>query len=252
MTFAGKLFVMFNVALSLFFAVAAFGLYATSVDWGYNPEKPGTPGGILKEKEAEITKLREQVPNVDNRWREARAELYKREDDRRAARLFFAAQFDHNRTKASPADPVRMVEVGPDQLPLRDKANPTLPKMAGANDRAGQPLLSRGDYERQLEKARQDNEAVLKELQKEIARDVAETEKMLDKPPRRGLRTHLVDERNKREGVEEEVRLTRPLDVNVEAEAELVRKRMESLAERIKELEAYIKKRKMDVALSRR
>ena len=44
----------------------------------------------------------------------------------------------------------------------------------------------------------------------------------------------------------------RPLFVNTAVESELILKRLAALQEHIKELENYIKKRKMDVALSKR
>src|SRR5260370_276925 len=109
MTFVGKFFVMFNVALSLFWAVMAFGLYATSIDWGYDPSKPGTPGGILKTRTDEIKELQALQGPVEASWRAARAELRNREELRRGDRQFYAAQIEYNRDKANETTPVRTV-----------------------------------------------------------------------------------------------------------------------------------------------
>jgi len=68
-----------------------------------------------------------------------------------------------------------------------------------------------------------------------------------DTEPRglRGLRTLLVDERAKREGLEVELGMLRPLYVNTSIEAALSNQRLVQLKERIEELKAYIKKRNL-------
>jgi hypothetical protein len=69
MTFLGKLFVMFNVAVSLFMAFAAFGLYVNGVDWGYDVAKPGQAGGVLKERQDELAELRTMITPSEKAYR---------------------------------------------------------------------------------------------------------------------------------------------------------------------------------------
>jgi hypothetical protein len=251
MTFAGKLFVMLNVALSLLFAAGAFGMYVTGMDWSYDPAKPGTPGGILKTLEDEIKRDRDMQYYVENSWRQAREELRRREEARRGERQFYVVQFDFNRNKATADNPARIVDVDPKtHLPKLDKQG--RPVLVAASDRFGKPLQSVIEYEKQLDRAHRDNVALLDDLKKEIQEDIRLTNLLVDAPGRKGLRTQLVEERAKREGLIAEVQLVRPLDVNADAESELVKKRMDSQAERIKELENYIKKRNIGAALTRR
>jgi hypothetical protein len=268
MTFVGKLFVMVNVALSLCWAVAAFGLYVTSMDWGYERGKAGTPGGILKEKTDEIKRLQAQQFSVEEGWREARVELRRREDVRRGDRSFYAEQFAHNRDKANAASPARAVKrhspkvtpLDPEHLrnsiAVLDKNG--RPVLEDARERAGQPgepprpLLSLVIYDEQLKQRRKQNEDILIKLKAEFEKDITETNRLLDAPPRKGLRTQLAEEKAKYEGIVEEQRLAQPLYVNTTVELDLVQKRIESLDERIKELESYMKKRKMDVKVTRR
>jgi hypothetical protein len=262
MTFLGKLFVMVNVALSLTLAFVAFGLYANSVDWGYDPAKPGQPGGVLKEKQDEIKQLQPVQYPAENTWRQARQKLLASEQYRRDDRAFYAAEFEHLRTKATKDNPARQVVY--DKLrPKRDPKAPSRPLMEPAKDRADKDLLSRAIYDNELRTAQKDNLALLDELDGLIKEDIEETRKMLDLPGRRlpdgpdprgvkGLRTLLQEERMKREGIEAEQRLVRPLFVNVAIESELVFQRIEAMEERIKELQNYIKKRKLDAKLTKR
>jgi len=260
MTTAGKVFVLINVGLSLFWAVAAFALYATSIDWGYDPTKPaGTAGGIIAEKKKEIESQQPLQFPIEKSWRDAREELSRREKLMREDRNFYAAQFEHNRSKARllPGEFARVAILRTPLAAAPDKddvavVEKDLPKMEDAKDRSGKEMQSQAAYRDQLDKARKDNAALLSDLDAEIKKDVALTNRMLDRPPLKGLRTLLVDERFKREGVVEEQRLVEPQLVNTEVESALILKRLEGLQERIGELERYMKKRKMDVALTKR
>lgn len=261
MTFVGKLFVLVNVGLSLFWAAAAFALYANSIEWGYDPKKPGSPGGLLAEKDKQIKDLQAQQFPLESAWKDARALLRKSDEDRREERQFYTVQFEHNARKAAAGSVARIVELraplaGKDagkeevrnHLAMLDPANKNRPKLVDAKDRTGKDLVSRVVYEKEVDDSRKENASLLARLDEETKKTMAFTEKMLDRPPLKGLRTLLVEERNKREGVIEEQQLVRPLFVNTAVESELILKRLEGLQERIKELQNYIKKRKMDIA----
>lgn len=267
MTFLGKLFVMFNVALSLLMAFLAFGLYATGVEWGYDPAKPGQAGGILKEKQDKLKEFQGNQGSVETTWAIVQSNLWTTEEARLKDRVFYAAEFDHLRTKADEANPARVVQI--DDKTFRPIREPNgLPKMETTKERGdkdkAKDLQSRLVYDRDLKKAEADNLAVLADLDKRIKETIALTNLMIDDPARnlpdamddpkgpRGLRSLLGLERVKREGVEEEQRQVNPLFVNTAIEGDLVLKRLESLKERIAELKAHMSKRGMDVKVSRR
>src|SRR5262249_18818541 len=241
-------FVMVNVGLSLLFAMTAFSLYAGSIDWAFDASKPGQPGGILKEVEGEISKDKAMQYPVENSWRTARAELRAHEEQRRSDRQFYSAEYEWLRSKAEKAPPNTAREVKMEKhQPVPDRNNQNRPTMVPALDRAGKELWSLALYDKELKLRQDENADLLDRLSGKIDEDGKYTDMMLDAPGRKGLRTQLVEERVKREGVFEEQRLVRPLFVNTAVESELVLKRKAALEERIRELEAYMKKRNMDV-----
>jgi hypothetical protein len=261
MTFAGKLFVLVNAGMSLFWLVAAFALFATGMEWAYDPGKPAqtAPGGILKEKQDEIARQGSMQFHVEQGWRKAYVDLRKREEDRRGFRKFYAAEFAHNEKNASEVSPARIVRLrdGFEKDTVRDSVatldpKTRLPQMVEAKDQAGKGLQAAGLYDKDLDAKRAENKDLLDKLEAEVKKDIAYTEQMIDTARGKGLRTLLVEERFKRNGIIDEQRQVRPLFINTAVESELILKRLESLEERIKELERYMKKRKMDVKLSRR
>jgi hypothetical protein len=285
MTFLGKLFVIFNVAVSLFMAFAAFALYANSVDWGYDAAKPGQQGGIIKEKQDLIKEFQGAQGGVENGWRTARTMLWMAEEARRDDRAFYVNNLEYLRSKAKDGEPAEMVETV-NALPVRDPAKKNRPKMKVAKVRGDKekeadldPLFSREYYRREYDKLLTTNIELLQKIAIEAKRDIIWTNKLLDvakveernpyrddKPPvmddpdeekkepygLRGLRTLLVDERVKRQGVQREFAVVDPLFVNTKVENQLIRKRLEALNEHIAELEAYISKRKLDVEITKR
>jgi len=94
-----------------------------------------------------------------------------------------------------------------------------------------------------------DNKAELARLEKLVQEDITETEKLIDTPAGKGLRTKLVEERVKREGIEEEYKLVEPLYLNAVVEGGLLGRRLRTMKARIDELEGYRKKRNMDIDL---
>jgi hypothetical protein len=107
-------------------------------------------------------------------------------------------------------------------------------------------LGSRAFYEAQLKARQEENLKILADIEKQIQEDIKLTKQIYDKDTGRGLRTDLVDERVKRQGVMNERRLVAPLYVNTAVESELSKKRLETMQARIDELNAYIQKRGLD------
>jgi len=260
MTFLGKLFVMANVGISLLMAFLAFGLYANAIEWGYDAAKPGQaqPGGILKQKQDEIAEVQKMQAPSEAAWKAARAELWKVEEERAKARAFYVGEIVHNRDKAGPDSPARSIETL-SSLVVRDKNNPHLPKMNPAKvrgDKDAMPappdLYSRAYYDAEYEKYHRANLDLLAQLKTEFEEDKRLSKLIFDKETGFGLRTDLVQERDKRQGIEGERRLMRPLYVNTAVESELSNKRLAAMQAHIAELKAYCKKRGIDVELAKR
>jgi hypothetical protein len=257
MTFLGKLFVLFNVAMSLFMAFAAFGLYVNGVDWGYDVAKPNQIGGVLKERQDEIAQLASmQVPS-EKAWKAERAKLWAAEDARRADIAFYVKELDHNRNKATPDNaPGRAVVIESFRAKRDNTGRPVMKvaKIRGDKEKEDEltPLGSRAYYEAQLKAKQEENLKILTDVEKQVQEDIRLTKQIYDKDTKRGLRTDLVDERVKRQGVQAERRLVAPLYVNTAVESELSLKRLETMQARIDELKAYIKKRGLDPELTKR
>jgi len=258
MTFLGKLLVMVNVGVSLVMAYAAVALYFNGVDWGYDKAKPGEVGGLLKQKQAEIAEVQTmQAPN-ESAWKAARPLLWKQEEERRKARAFFVAKIDHNRNKANQDAPALAVEIEKtkegDYRAKRDPKAPYLPvmkltKVRGEKEKQDDlaPLQSRAVYQGQLLTYHKENLGLLDKLAKEFKKDDELTRQIFDKSTKRGLQPDLMEERVKRQKVEAERRLIKPLYVNTAVESELSLKRLKALKEQIKQLRAYCANRGMDV-----
>jgi hypothetical protein len=270
MTFVGKLFVLLNVAVSFVMAFVAFGLYATGLDYDSETKGKGSaqPPARLTALKNEITTVVSTIPAVEGGWRAAHNELLLREEQRKYDHVWFDKQMAFARTAATAANPVRAVVIK-DHLPVLGEKGEVL-AMAPTVDRAGQPLQSLQAYTLQLEAARKDHAAVVEDLQKEIAKAVRLTHQMtgttepLDAESKEkykvtptiwriGYRQLMVDERDKRQGVESEIYAVKPLFINTAVQSERIRKRLESMQERIEELKTYLRKRhKVDVAMRRR
>jgi hypothetical protein len=266
MTFVGKLFVLVNLAISLMMAVAAFGLYATGLDYDSETRSKGQA-----QPPAKFTALRKDIEAtlstwnaVEGSWRTNRKSLLERQDQRRADHQWYVTQLEFARSKATAADPVKVVVLDK-HLPVPDPANFNRPTMRPSDP----PLESLAAYVAQWEVAHKDNLGVQERLQAQIKEDIRLTHQLTgtteamddrskeEKVPVRvwklGYRQVLVDERDKREGVEAEYNSVRPLFINVAVELELVRTRYNAMQERIKELKTYLRKRhKVDVAMGRR
>jgi hypothetical protein len=270
MTLLGKIFVMFNLAVSFMMAVAAFGLYATNLDYDSETRsKTGQP-----QEPARFTAVRKEVEDVlktkapvDGSWRNARNALWRRQEDRLATLAWYDKQINHERNLARlPDNPAMMVELR-NHLPVPVKPGSGELTMVQALDRDGKTMPSLVVAISQWENAHKDNLVVLEKLRKEMARDKALTQQLtgtaepIDEESKKdkditpsvwriGYRQLLVNERVKREGVESEINSVRPLFINTQVESGLLKQRKESLQERIKELKTYLsRKHKVDVAM---
>ena len=89
----------------------AFGVYSTSIDWGYDATKPGQAGGILKDLQKQIDQLKSMQAPVETSWRKARAELRVREAASDEYRKFYTSEFDILKNRANAMEPARAVVV---------------------------------------------------------------------------------------------------------------------------------------------
>jgi hypothetical protein len=258
MTFLGKLLLMINLAFSLVMGVAAFGLWANNLDYG--PEAKGKsqqPPAKVTATAKEITELVATRGAVEGSWRSARAELLKSQAQRQAELVWYANQLK----VLQHGDPTRPGEAAQLRAVVLDKHLPVVAvgavdplQMAPVNDAAGQPLNQASVYLTKLKAARESNADVLANLNKELLEDQRLTNLLTGTPEKKGgLRQQIIDERLKAEGIEAEINSVRPLFINIAVETDLVRKRLDSLQERIAELKTYLRtKHKLDVAMRSR
>jgi hypothetical protein len=256
MTFAGKLFVLVNLAFSAMMAVAALGLYTTGLDYGPEAKKDATPKppARVTALQKDITDVIATIPAVQGSWRETRTSLLTLEVQREKNRKAYDEEMAllKRGPDAEKDRQVREVVMGADLLP---KLVPTtmLPEMKPADDRAGQPLRPTATYNIQMDDVRKQIADLVERLQKRIKDDEALTLLLTGEPGTRALRQMLVDERVKREGVIAEQNSVRPLFINIAVDSQRARKRLAALQEQIEQLKAYLRKmHKVDVAMDRR
>src|SRR5262245_46372692 len=189
MTFLGKLFVMVNVAISLGMAFLAVGLYFNGVDWGYDVAKPGTMGGVIKERQDQVKEFQAVQGSSESAWKVSRAALWKAEQERLEAKAFYAAQLKHNREAAKPDDKnaARAVEQVTFR-PVGQKDKPHLPSMKPARVRGDKdkeaelPYLgSRAWYQAEIANKQKINLSLLDDLSKQFEEDVRLTKLIYDK-----------------------------------------------------------------------
>jgi len=239
MTFLGKLFLFLNLALSLALATFAFGVYSSGIDWSDNPAKGAQQPGKLVARKNEVNELsKNQLPLANQSWKAARTELWTREDQRRVERAWYATEL----SKLYPNKEGVVV-----QQVVQEKAGGDgggRPKLEPAAEAEGVPLRTLGYYLARQQEHREENARIRMELEAKVKEDVELTNQLTGDPERktRGLRQLLNDERAKRLGIIDEVGITEGIRVNTTVGSELVLRRLESINQRIRELEAYLKK----------
>lgn len=238
MTFIGKLFVMFNLALSVLLATVAFGVYSGGIDFSSNPAKGSQPPGRLVAKEAEIKELGAQQPILEGSWKAARNELFLREDTRTEDYRWYGAELAKLTSGVGEIDVVVQEKGG--TLPPAGR-----PRLARGQDAAGNDLKALPFYLAQLETLRKDNVELRAQLETRIKEDTSLTNQLVGDLERRlrGLRLQLAEERVKKIGIVEEQGILDGLRINATVESELIFKRLETLGERIDELTRYLKRR---------
>lgn len=231
MTFLGKLFVMVNVALSLAMLAAGAGLYATRIDWTESAAKGGAPPGMTARKKAELKDAMDAIFPAENTFRTATTELETLEGRRHKHRTFYSTELAWARSGGTPAAPIRAPVINSKTgLPEVD-ADERVKTAPAAN--LGSIAYYAGPIETLL-KQQAAGQAALKGL---FEADTRETEKLTGTPGNRGLRQHLIDEIDKRAGIQDLIDATRPLYINTLAEAAIVNERIAFLDNEIKKLE---------------
>lgn len=239
MTFIGKLFVMLNLALSLVMGTIAFGVYAGGLDFSSNPAKGSQPPGLLVAKINDIKEQQTQQPIVEGSWRGGRTELFTREDTRRDDSVWYGEEL--RKLKAGGNNEVNVVvqEKGGAEPPAGR------PRLARAEESAGNALRVAPYYAAQLETLRKENEDLRTQLETRVKEDTTLTNQLAGELEKklRGLRQQLAEERVKKGGLIDEQGIVNGMKVNATVESELIFKRLETLQERIDELTRYLKKK---------
>ncbi len=236
MTLLGKTFLLVNLALSLVLATLAFGVYANGIDWSNNAAKAGQPAGRYVAKKAEIDDLLKGIQLTYATWHEANRELLVKEEQRRFDRRWYAGELE----KLEATGPVLIV--AQDKGPADAAGHPTLvPAMENELERV--PLQTRKAYQDRMAQIRAENDRIRKELEAKVEEDRRLTNELTGDPERKtkGLRRLLTDERTKQEGLIAETGIEESLRINREVESELILKRLASINERVRELEAFLK-----------
>jgi hypothetical protein len=253
MTLLGKLFVMFNLVLSLMLGATAFGVFSSGLDFSDTPAKGSQPAGKLLPVKTDLDETLKQMPIVETSWQTARTELLAREDKRRLERDWYATELrklvvekgkiqevDQNQEKAN------------EQKREQDRARTgilapaALPVLAFAKDPGGADLMGLPFYVARLASLRADNAAVRKMLDEKLREDTVLTRKLAgdpENPKVRGLRQQVAEERVKKAGIMDEQGIAEGMRINSAVESELIFKRLEALDERIQELVRYLKKK---------
>jgi hypothetical protein len=254
MTFIGKLFVIVNVTLSLVLAGLAFALYMTGIDWSDNPAKGAKPEGetlvLRKQLEKEMGQLGfkgllqggEKSQKAARSWEAARVGLWEAEEYRRKLRPEYAKRLQSLIMSKGPGNPQEVELVG--HLPAMDKTG--FPKMKDA-EHHDKPLLPKATYFTNIGQKRTEALELDQKLTRHYKTDLGHTNKIVGdkdlKGADPGLLALLARERDKREWLDEEMRLVESQDVNTRIDGSAVERSYGSVVERIQELEAFLAKR---------
>jgi hypothetical protein len=251
-TFLGKLLVMLNVALSLLLAGLAFGLFATGIDWSDNQAKAGKPEGetltLRKQLQKELgqqghrslLQQAEKSQGAMAAWEAARVDLLNTEDYRRRVRPIYATRLQRLLAGAGPVQEVELAN----HMPALDKS--LLPVMKDA-EHNGAKMRTRDTYFKDIGLQRDEALSLDGRLLAYYREDLKHTDKIVGDKDKKGddpgLLALLARDRDKREGLEEEMRLVESQDVNTKIDAAAVNRSYGSVQERIEELERFLKKR---------
>jgi hypothetical protein len=253
MTLFGKILVFIILAISVMMGTAGFALWSNRIDWSDHPAKGQEPAGVLAERQAEVKELwdgiasarREDVTSpyllAERTWRKNRTAVEEKEKNRPNYRRWYRAEIAHLRSGATAMNPAREVVLDPKTfVPAPDPQNPALPQMKSVFDRDGKtPLLSLAAYNDFLKTLNMQLETVIEDYKKLVQEDQDLTLRLIGDPnkDKKGLRVRVADERIKRQGVEEEIKLVKPQLINTNVQGALIVKRRNSLKARIAELE---------------
>lgn len=253
MTLFGKILAVFILAISVLMATGAFAIWSNRIDWSDHPPKGQDPAGVLYERQAEVKELWDGIAaakkdditspylSAEKDWRKSQDAVEEKERQRPNYRKWYRDELAHLRSGADAMNPARMVVVDEKTFvpSIPDPKKPGEPQMVPAKDRDNTPLLSLDAYNRALADKNKELEATIKEYKDLVQEDQDLTDRLIGDPgkDKKGLHQRVVEERTKREGVEEEIKLVKPRLINASVESELIVKRRNSLRARIAELE---------------
>lgn len=234
MTFLGKVFVMVNLVISLMMATVAMGLYASNID---RSDKKGGDTPAVAQRKTALKEATDSIAPVEQGWSEANAELTRREGNRQEDQAWYAAELEHNRTKANKDNPARAVAFGDNGLPLIDPVTKRRPARVPAVDRNGQPLDALAKYDGYLIAAQKANATALAQLDKAFLADTRLANRLVPPPGEKGgLRAAIEAERIKQQGLAEESASVEHLGTKAEVEGAVINDRIAALDEQIKSL----------------
>lgn len=237
----GKIFVFVNLTFSLLFAGLALGIATNRIDWsGTGKAVPGEVAqGELAKRKAELRRRSELAGAATEVWQKERAELLKTEKQRVDDQQWYEAQLDILRGKDKKGNevkaPITALVYDANGLKIDEKTGrPVLQPVAD------KPLESNEAMQRTLADTKH---AIDEELDKIAKLEKQEAELTLEingeKDKMKGLRDLIAEEERVKQNAAAETETVKPVRVNREVEASLLKKRRLALEARIRELESF-------------
>jgi hypothetical protein len=258
MTLLGKILVVVNVGLSFLMLSFAFAMFTNRVDFTAKPVKGDKPAGVLAARVERVKSASESVDLANARWREAlrgggadkrpiREGLLAWDKRRVEDRAWYDEELKKVISGPGPDGKgdkvvVKRVATGKDGLPIPDDKNfgrPTLvdaERRKGEMDPRGEPLFCYDWYVRELGDLTVKIQAAQAEYKKAVEEETALTEEIIGTKMAKGLRRRIIDEQEKIQLIDEELKDVAGRQTNALVETELLLARRSQLERRIDEL----------------
>jgi hypothetical protein len=250
----GKILVFVNLAISLALMIWAMTMFVYRIDWSDTPpqNKDGLPEGEYSVRSRRVKASWQPMPEAENAWRTARANLLKLEEQRRDTRRWYDAELAKLEYDANPKAPTSMREVVLDKNGQPDldagPGDPKFPnairiKMQAVNDRRPEPkpLYARNVYDvKEADYFTSEDMANLglyrarTKLRMAVEENVGHITGMLGP---KGLHARGQDEKAKRQAIMEESKAVEPLLINTFSSSRFAIEREKELRSRVEELE---------------